>query len=136
MKLSLYITKNYNIKDYRKPSHIKIAVIDKDISKHYPKNFVCVLPRTFNPNSKNPNLFQQKYGEQSKEIILKLLNKALKKEEDPHVKEELQKRLKLLKPKPKTIVKCRFCGKDFEAKKYYYGRQTICQECKTTKKQW
>ncbi len=52
MKLSLHMTKNYNVRDYLKPAHIRIAVIDLDISKEYPANFVCVLPRTNNPHAK------------------------------------------------------------------------------------
>ena len=98
MKLSLYITKNYNIKNYTKPAHIRIAVIDTDMSKKYPDNFVCILPRTYNPNSKNPNKFQLKYGEQSKQIIEELLSKALTTEEDQAIKRELLKRLKILNP--------------------------------------
>ena len=78
MNLSLRITKNYNIKDYNKPGHIRIAVIDMDISNEYPANYVCILPRTFNPNSKTPNKFQEKYGDQSQKIIKNLLNQELK----------------------------------------------------------
>ena len=129
MKLKLYTTKNYNLKDYLKPAHIRVAVIDTDISKVYPANFVCMLPRTFNPNAKTLNKFQEKYGSQSQEIIKKLLDQALKTEDDQDIKQELLKRLKILNPKPKNIVKCSVCGKDFKARKYRYGRQKTCYEC-------
>ena len=129
MKLSLYITKNYNIRDYNKPSHIRIVVIDKDISKKYPDNFICILPRTYNPKTKNPNKFQLKYGEQSKQLIEELLNKALTTEEDQAIKRELQKRLKILNPKPKNLVKCSVCGEEFKARRYGYRLQKTCYGC-------
>ncbi len=130
MKLSLYFTKNYNVRDYLKPSHIRIAVIDNDISEEYPANFVCMLPKTVNPNAKTLNKFQQKYGSQSKEIMKKLLDQALKTEDDQGIKKELQARLKLIDPKPKNMVKCNVCGEEFKARKYQYGTQKTCYECK------
>ena len=130
MNLILHITKNYNIKDYRKPSHIRVAVMDLDISKQYPANFVCMLPRTLNPNSKIPNKFQKKYGNQSQKLVKKLIEQALETVEDQDIKKELLARLKILNPKPKNTVKCNVCGKDFQARKYRYGRQKTCYECK------
>jgi hypothetical protein len=133
MKLKLLITKNYNIRDYLTPSYIRVAVIDTTISKKYPANFVCILPRKINPNAKTPNKFQEKYGSQSKEIIKKLLDQALKTEEDQDIKKELLARLKILNPKPKNIAKCNKCGKEFKFRKYRYGRQKTCYECKTVR---
>ena len=133
MRLALYITKNLNIKDYTKPAHIKIAVIDKDISKQYPTNYVCILPRTINPNSKTPNKFQKIYGKQSQELVEKLIKQVLDTIEDQDIKNELLARLKLLNPKPKNLVKCKVCGKEFKAKRYNYRRQKTCYECKTKK---
>lgn len=133
MKLTLHITKNYKMEDYSKSSHIRIAVIDKDISKKSPDNFVCILPRTLAKTSKNLNQFQQKYGDKSKQIIEQLLNKALKSEEDQAIKKELQERLRILKSKPKNLSKCKNCGKDFPAKRYGYRFQNICYECKAKK---
>jgi predicted Zn-ribbon and HTH transcriptional regulator len=129
LKLSLHFTKNYNIKDYLKPSYIRIAVIDLDRSKEYPANFVCILPRRNNPNAKIQNKFQQKYGDQSPEIIKKLLDQALKTEDDQDIKKELLARLKMLNPKPKNMAKCNKCGKEFKSRKYRYGRQKTCYEC-------
>jgi len=131
MKLALHITKNYNIKDYIKPAYIRIAVIDKNISKEYPANFVCILPKTINLNAKTPNKFQEKYGTQSKEIIKKLIDHALKTADDQDIKKELLKRLKILNPKPKNMVKCNACGQEFKSKTFRYGKQKTCYECKT-----
>jgi len=130
MKLKLYVTKNYNVRDYLKPAHIRVAVIDTDVSKEYPANFVCMLPRTFNPNAKTLNKFVEKYGSQSQEIMKKLLDQALKTEDDQDIKQELLERLKRLNPKPKNLVKCNKCGKDFKSSRYRYGRQKTCYECR------
>ena len=130
MNLKLHITKNYNIKDYTKPGHIRIAVVDKDISKDYPANFVCMLPKTFNPNATIQNKFQEKYGPKSKEIIKKLLDQELKTEDDQVIKKELLARLKLIDPKSKNMVKCNVCGEEFKSKKYRYGKQKTCYDCK------
>lgn len=130
MKLSLYITKNYNVKDYTKTAHIRMAVIDKDLSKKYPANFVCLLPRSLNPNAKIPNKFQKKYGNQSQELMKKLIKQALDTVEDQDIKKELLERLKILNPKPKNLTTCNVCGKEFKARRYRYGRQKTCYECK------
>jgi hypothetical protein len=130
MKLSLYFTKNYNVRDYLKPSYIRIAVIDNDKSKKYPANFVCMLPKTINPNAKNPNKFQIMFKDKSKDLTKKLLNQALENTDDQDIKKELLARLKLLNPKPKNMVKCNVCGKDFKSRKYRYGKQKTCYECK------
>ena len=130
MNLSLHIEKNYNIKDYLKSSHIRLAVIDLDKSKEYPANFVCILPRTNNPNAKTQNKFQEKYGSQSQKIIKKLLEQALKSTNDQDIKKELIARLKLLNPKPKNMVKCNVCGEEFQSRSYRYGKQKTCYDCK------
>ena len=128
MKLSLHITKNYNIKDHLKPSHIRIAVLDQDISDKYPTNYVCILPRRLNPTAKNPNKFQKKFKDQSKKIMKKLLNQALK-TDDPDIKKEIRKRLQILNPKPKNLAKCNICGKKFKARRYGYRVQKTCYGC-------
>ena len=130
MNLALHMSKNYNVKDYLKSSYIRIAVIDLDISNEYPSNFVCILPKTINPNAKLKNKFQKKYGSDSEKIIRKLLNQALKTTDDQDIKKELLERLKILNPKPKNMIKCRICGKDFQARKFKFRRQKTCFECK------
>jgi formylmethanofuran dehydrogenase subunit E len=133
LNLSLHLSKNYNVKDYLKSTHIRIAVIDLDISKKYPANFVCLLPRKIYSNAKTLNNFQKKYGIQSQHIIRKLLDQALTTEDDQDIKKELLERLKILNPKPKNMVKCNSCGKEFKARKYRYRKQKTCYECKTKK---
>ena len=130
LNLSLHITKNYNIKDYIKPAYIRIAVIDKNISKEYPANFVCILPKTINLKAKTPNKFQEKYKDKSQEIIKNLINQELKTTDDQDIKRELLARLKLIDPKPKNMVKCNICGKEYKTRKCRYGTQKTCYECK------
>jgi hypothetical protein len=133
MNIKLYITKNTDLKDYQTGKYISVAVIDTDKSKQYPANFVCILPRNINPNTKTPNKFQKKYGNQSQEIIKKLLDQALKTADDQDIKKELLARLKILTPKPKNMVKCNVCGKEFKSRKSWYGRQKTCYACKVKK---
>jgi hypothetical protein len=129
MKLKLRITKNYNAKDYLKPAYIRIAVIDLTISKKYPANFVCMLPKQVRLNAKVQNNFVKKYGDKSLELVNKLLKQALKTTEDQDIKKELVARLKILNPKPKNMVKCNVCGKEFKARKYGYRLQKTCYGC-------
>jgi len=56
----------------------------------------------------------------------------LKTENDSEIKAEIEKRLKLLEPKPAVQVKCRVCGNFFEPKRRRF-KQKICQECSRKK---
>ena len=73
MKLKLHITKNPNAKDYSKPAYMRFAVIDLAISKKYPANFVCMLPKQVNPKAKVQNKFVKNYGDKSHSLANKLL---------------------------------------------------------------
>ena len=130
MNLKLYISKNYGSRRNKKSSYIRIAVIDTDIPKEYPANFVCMLPRNLNQNPKKPCKFQEKFGDQSPQIIKKLLDEALETEDDIEFKNELMKRLKILKSKSKNLIICNDCGREFKARKFGYRLQKTCYECK------
>jgi hypothetical protein len=134
MSLQLLITK-IEIKHYNTKTKIqyRFAVIDQAISKKYPANFVCMLPKQVNPKATVQNKFVKKYGDKSKEIAKQLLKKALRSRPDAETTKAIIYRLKLLEPIPKNLVKCNMCGKDFQARKYIYGRQKTCKECKTKK---
>jgi hypothetical protein len=62
----------------------------------------------------------------------RFLNKDLKIESDPEIKIEIEKRLKLLEPKPPLQAKCCVCGKLFEPERRRF-KQRICQECRQKK---
>lgn len=131
MKLRLRITRNDNLKDYQNKKYLRFAVTDLDISKHYPTNYVCILPRHIYPTAKIPSNFVKKYENQSLEVAKKLLKKALAATDDQDIKQEIRERLKLLQPKPKNIVKCIVCGKEFESRRYRYGIRKTCYGCKS-----
>ena len=128
MKLRLRITKK-ETKDHSKTQY-KFVVIDKDKAKSYPENFVCILPKSIKLKSKPVNIFEKVFGKDSIDIAKGLLKKALRLRPDSETKKAIRERLKNLEPKPKNIAKCNLCKKDFEYKKYRYGRQKICTLCR------
>jgi hypothetical protein len=69
-------------------------VVDLDKSRNYPLNFVCILTTT----GKQSNIFSKIFGPSSLDVARQLLHRALKREQDTEIKEELAKRLKALKP--------------------------------------
>ncbi|MCW3997105.1 MAG: hypothetical protein NWF10_00860 [Candidatus Bathyarchaeota archaeon] len=133
MNLKLHVTKDngrerYYIRDNSKSSLIRFAVIDLDISRKYPINFVCVLPKNINPKIKMQTHFQMKFKEESLELAKNLLKRALKKEKDEDKILEIKKRLKILSPKLK-MAKCNRCGEDFSPRKFGYSIQKTCNDC-------
>jgi len=132
MNLRLRISKNDDAKDYSQGRYIRFAVVDLDKSKDYPANYVCMLPLQPRSNGKVHNVFLDLFGNDSLELAKRLLAKALKTESDPEIKAEIEKRLKLLAPKPPVQVKCRACGKFFEPERRRF-KQRICQECRLKK---
>jgi hypothetical protein len=89
---------------------------------------VCMLPLQPRANGKAHNVFSELFGNDSLERAKRLLSKALKTENDSEIKAEIEKRLKLIEPKPAVQVKCRVCGNFFEPRRRRF-KQKICQEC-------
>lgn len=73
-------------------------VIDLDRTKHYPENFVCILPLTIKIKTNPTNKFEKTFGTESIEIAQQLLKKALRTRVNSETKKEIKKRLKLLNP--------------------------------------
>ena len=72
---------------------IHLILVDQEKSKRYPDNFVCVLPVQLGfPSS----LFERLYGNKSKGKAMEFLNEALKQEQDPEIKKEIQRRINAL----------------------------------------
>jgi hypothetical protein len=130
MNLRLRVSRCYDVRDYSQRHHIRFSVIDLDKSKEYPANYVCTLPLQPKPhaNDKAHNIFSKLFGNDSLELAKQLLTKALKTEDDSEIKAEIEKRLKLLEPKPAVQVKCSFCGNFFEPRRRR-SEQKVCQEC-------
>ena len=132
MNLRLRVSKNDDARDYSQGRYIRFAVIDLDKSKNYPANYVCMLPLQPRANGKVNNVFSELFGSESLILAKKLLTKALKTESDPEIKGEIEKRLKLLEPKPPLKIKCRICGKFFEPEQRRF-KLRICLECRREK---
>lgn len=109
------------------------AVVDLDKSKSYPQNFVCMLPMRLGTKGKTPNAFQKIFGEKSHEQAKALLTKALRSEDDPEIKAEIERRLSLLEPKKTPLVKCSGCGKSFAPKVLRRFHRKFCPECMVKK---
>jgi hypothetical protein len=98
MNLKLYIIKNGS----QQINRIQLVVVDLDKSKHYPLNFVCVLPRYFRILEKRSSKFAKLFGEKSLSMAKKLLVDARGNEDDPEIKTVINKRLKDLDLKPES----------------------------------
>ena len=129
MKLSLYVCRFDNAKDYSLGKRFRFAVVDLDKSKSYPSNFVCMLPTQISGKTRLESIFMQVFGDRSIEQARTLLVAALKTEEDAEVKVEIEKRLKLLEPERVLQVKCSGCGKLFQPRRVRKYQQNFCEEC-------
>lgn len=73
---------------------VQLVVVDLDKSKRYPLNFVCILPRYFRLLEKRSSKFANLFGEKSFCVAKKLLREASRREDDPEIKDVINKRLK------------------------------------------
>jgi hypothetical protein len=129
LKPRLRISK-FDAADYSVGKRFRFAVIDLDRGKDYPVNFVCLLPSQLKPQGKDSSVFRRVFGEESLPVAKKLLADALKKEDQPEVRGEIERRLKLLEPKPAIEKTCVSCGKRFtttESRKRF--KQKFCPSC-------
>lgn len=129
MRLSLHLSKNYNIKDPYKHTFINIAVVDLDVSDKYPANFVCLLPKKLMPNNKYESKFQKKFGDKSQQILNSLLEQAIKTAGDVEFIVELENRLRINNSGVKNLVSCNVCGLKFKARKFGSKLQETCYGC-------
>lgn len=125
MNLDLFISKR-QVNQYDSHEKFVFAVVDLDKSDIYPFNFVCVLP-LLNYAEKNNSNFSKKFGKQNLLIAQKLLTQALSSESDPELKAEIERRLKMLKPKSFKVV-CKSCKTVFETSNSHGLK--ICLTCK------
>ena len=129
MDLRLCVSKRDDMRDHSQSYYIRFAVVDLDRSQSYPSNFVCMLPQNMGVDGKPSSVFSKVFGTDSLELAKRLLTKASKAEDDSEIKAEIEKRLKLLEPKPAVQVKCRVCGNFFEPKSRGRLKAKVCQEC-------
>jgi hypothetical protein len=91
MKLSLLVCRIETEEDYSVTKRFRFAVVDLDKSKSYPSNFVCMLPTQISGKTRLESIFMQVFGDKSIEQARALLTGALKTEEEPEVKAEIEK---------------------------------------------
>lgn len=108
MKPRLYIMKIANAKDYSSKRAIRFAVVDSEITKAYPSNFICMLPQHVSAADDDSSVFARTFGETRVELAKKLLASALETEDDSDIKAEIRERLKLLAPKPAAQPRSRY----------------------------
>jgi hypothetical protein len=129
LKLRLRISKFDKVADYSSGKRFRFAVVDLDRGKDYPLNFVCLLPRQLKPEGKDSSVFRRVFGEESLLVARRLLAEALKREDEAEVRGEIERRLKLLEPKPVIEKACISCGKRFKAESKKGFMQKFCQSC-------
>ncbi len=110
-------------------TEVLFVVVDSDISKSYPANFVCVLP--LSQGLCGNSIFSKLFGEDSLILARKLLSKALIKESDLEIRTAIGKRLKLLNPKIVVKARCRVCKVLFEPESFRGNYQKTCLYCKS-----
>ena len=99
MNLKLYAIKNISCPRLER---VQLVVVDLDKSRHYPLNFVCVLPRYFRILEKRSSKFAKLFGERSLPTAKKLLVDAQFEEEDPEIQTALRRRIKAIDAKNKA----------------------------------
>ena len=129
MKFCLRVSERKAERGYPLIRRFNFAVIDLDKAEAYPLNFICKLPMQLSADNKTNNAFAKTFGNTSCELAQILLQKALKREQDPEVKDEIERRLKRLEPKPAVEKRCMRCGKIFQAKPKRRVKQKYCPEC-------
>ena len=129
MRLRLYVSEHEDARDYSNGRRFRFAVVDLDRGKDYPANFVCMLPLNVESKGKSHNIFMSVFGDDSVETAKKLLVDALNREDNVAVRDEIERRLKLLEPKKVGEVVCVSCGRPFQTKSRKWFKQRFCQEC-------
>jgi hypothetical protein len=125
----LHISRHDDARDYSEGKHFRFAVTDLEKDKNYPANFVCMLPLNVEFNGKAHNIFTRIFGSDSLKVAKWMLLDALEREKDSAIRDEIERRLKLLDSKSKVEVVCVSCGNPFQKKTGKSFKQRFCQEC-------
>ena len=112
-----------------KPTY-RFVVVDCSRAKNYPANFVCMLPlMTDASRAKSASAFRNVFGDKSRDLAIRLLNKALLNESDAEIKTEIEKRLTLLEPKQARVLVCTECKKSFRTTNNRIYKHPFCSDC-------
>ena len=101
MNLKLHAVKKGN-QNFSKS--IQLVVVDLDRSRHYPLNFVCVLPRYLRLLEKRSSNFAKIFGEKSIRTAKNLLVEAEHKEQDPEIQKVINGRIRDIAHKKDPLV--------------------------------
>jgi hypothetical protein len=91
VNLKLYAIKKGN---HTLDNCIQLVVVDLDKGKHYPSNFVCILPRYLRLLEKRSSNFAKIFGGKSLNVAKNLLAEAKHQEENPEIQKIINKRIK------------------------------------------
>lgn len=126
-KLKIFLADVDNYDDLIR--RFRFAVLNLDKSQDYPANFVCILPTQFVNNGKTNSQFINIFGDKSQEQAKSLLTEALKNEDNFIIKEEIRRRLSILKSNSNNQIKCSTCGKLFSPRRIRGFKQNLCEKC-------
>jgi hypothetical protein len=129
LRLRLRISEFDSAADYSGRKRFRFAVVDLDRGKEYPLNYVCLLPLNIKPEVKSVSIFRSVFGEESLQVAKRLLAEALKREDEADVRGEIERRLRLLEPKPVIEKACVSCGQLFMAESRKGFKQKFCPSC-------
>lgn len=96
MNPQLYIFKKHELERSNSKKRIYFVVVNTDKAKEYPANFVCVLPTQKNSIENPVTTFSRAFGKDSLALAKKLLKGAFDDEDDPEIRAEIEKRLRLI----------------------------------------
>lgn len=97
MNPQLYIFKRYEMKRLDSRRRISFVIVNADKAKEYPENFVCLLPTHKNSIINPVTKFSRLFGKGSLNLAKRLLTNALKDEDDPEIRAEIGRRLRLIR---------------------------------------
>ena len=126
MRYRLLVLKHENAADYSRGKNLRFTVVDLDRAKDDPANFVCLLPTRLSSNGIKSNRFEGIFGNRSFEVAKKMLTEALESESDNNVRNEIERRLKLLDPESSREKTCVSCGKAFQTDPKKRLKQSFC----------
>ncbi len=130
MRYKLHVVKNEKAEDWSdSQTHLRFTVVNLEKGKSYPLNFVCLLPMRFTFKEDRLTMFEKLFGADSLAMAKKLLNDALETEQDGDVKDEIDRRLRLLSPELAQKQICPSCGKPFQAPSKKSWKRSYCAEC-------
>ncbi len=132
MRPGLLIIRINNFKHYSVHRQLRFAIVNLEKPGNYPSNFVCMLPLHIY-RSIGDSLFARTFGGQCSDLAKELLTDALKKERDPDIKAEIERRLELIVPRKSRHITCSGCGRLFQPKNAKRYRRNLCAECLSKK---